>query len=76
MRYTATHVAYQLMHGWRLGGISRNHEQLLLDGSRFMRDSPHYVLEPVILLALMMASLNFLSDVLSKRLDPVRRRGG
>lgn len=50
--------------------------QLLLDGSRFMRDAPHYVLGPVVLLALMMASLNFLSDVLSERLDPVRRRGG
>lgn len=48
--------------------------QLLLDGSRFMRDAPHYVLGPVVLLALMMAALNFLSDVLSERLDPVRRR--
>lgn len=50
--------------------------QLLLDGSRFMRDAPHYVLGPVILLAVMMAALNFLSDVLSERLDPVRRRAG
>ena len=48
--------------------------QLLLDGSRFMREAPHYVLGPVILLALMMAALNFLSDVLAERLDPVRRR--
>jgi peptide/nickel transport system permease protein len=48
--------------------------QLLLDGSRFMREAPHYVLGPVIQLALMMTALNFLSDVLSERLDPVRRR--
>ena len=48
--------------------------QLLLDGSRFMRDAPHYVIAPTLILALLMAALNFLSDVLSERLDPVRRR--
>ena len=48
--------------------------QILLDGSRFMRDDPHYVIGPTIVLALLMASLNFLSDVMSERFDPVRRR--
>ncbi len=48
--------------------------QLLLDGSRFMRNAPHYVVAPTLILALLMAALNFLSDVLSERLDPVRRR--
>ena len=48
--------------------------QILLDGSRFMRDDPHYVIGPTVVLALLMASLNFLSDVMSERFDPVRRR--
>ena len=48
--------------------------QILLDGSRFMRQAPHYVLGPTVILALLMTSLNFLSDVLSERFDPVRRR--
>ena len=48
--------------------------QILLDGSRFMRDNPHYVIGPTVILALLMGSLNFLSDVMSERFDPVRRR--
>ena len=39
-----------------------------------MRDAPHFVLGPVVILALMLTSLNFLSDVLTERLDPVHRR--
>jgi peptide/nickel transport system permease protein len=50
--------------------------QLLLDGGRYMRFAPHYVLGPVTLLAILLLSLNFLSDVMSERLDPIRRRGG
>ena len=50
--------------------------QLLLDGGRYMRFAPHYVLGPVVLLAVLLLSLNFLSDVLSERLDPIRRRDG
>jgi len=50
--------------------------QLLLDGGRYMRFAPHYVLGPVVLLAVLLLSLNFLSDVMSERLDPIRRRDG
>jgi peptide/nickel transport system permease protein len=50
--------------------------QLLLDGGRYMRFAPHYVLGPVTLLAILLLSLNFLSDVMSERLDPIRRRDG
>ncbi|HIE85157.1 MAG TPA: ABC transporter permease [Dehalococcoidia bacterium] len=50
--------------------------QLLLDGGRYMRFAPHYVLGPVVLLAMLLLSLNFLSDVMSERLDPIRRRDG
>ena len=48
--------------------------QIMFDGRPFMRDAPHFVIGPVILLALLLLSLNFLSDVLTERLDPVRRR--
>ena len=41
-----------------------------------MRFAPHYVLGPVALMAILLLSLNFLSDVLSERLDPVRRKTG
>ena len=50
--------------------------QLLMDGGRYMRFAPHYVLGPVALMAILLLSLNFLSDVLSERLDPVRRKTG
>ena len=40
----------------------------------YLRDAPHFVLGPVLILALMLTALNFLSDVLTERLDPVRRR--
>ena len=39
-----------------------------------MRTNPHYVIGPTVILALLMGSLNFLSDVMSERFDPVRRR--
>ncbi len=47
---------------------------IMQEGRPFMRDAPHFVLGPVIILALMLTALNFLSDVLTERLDPVRRR--
>jgi peptide/nickel transport system permease protein len=50
--------------------------QLLLDGGRYTRFAPHYVIGPVTLLAILLLSLNFLSDVMSERLDPIRRRDG
>jgi len=46
---------------------------LLNDGRRFMRISWWYLLTPATVLALLMLSLNFLSDVLSEMLDPTRR---
>jgi peptide/nickel transport system permease protein len=46
---------------------------LLNDGRRFMRIAWWYLLAPVSILALLMLSLNFLSDVLSEMLDPTRR---
>ena len=48
--------------------------QLLLDGGRYTRFAPHYVLGPIALIAILLLSLNFLSDVLAERLDPIRRR--
>ncbi len=48
--------------------------QLLLDGGRYTRFAPHYVLGPITLIAILLLSLNFLSDVLAERLDPIRRR--
>ena len=47
---------------------------IMQEGRPFMRDAPHFVLGPVVILALMLTSLNFLSDVLTERLDPVHRR--
>jgi len=47
---------------------------LMQEGRPFMRDAPPFVLGPVLILALMLTALNFLSDVLTERLDPVRRR--
>ena len=47
---------------------------IMQEGRPFMRDAPHFVIGPVVILALMLTSLNFLSDVLTERLDPVRRR--
>ncbi|MCC7366549.1 MAG: ABC transporter permease [Dehalococcoidia bacterium] len=49
---------------------------LLNDGRRFMRLAWWYILAPASVLALLMLSLNFLSDVLSEMLDPVRRGKG
>lgn len=49
---------------------------LLNDGRRFMRIAWWYLLAPATILALLMLSLNFLSDVLSEMLDPVRRGKG
>lgn len=46
---------------------------LLNDGRRFMRLDWWYLLAPATILALLMLSLNFLSDVLAEMLDPVRR---
>jgi ABC-type dipeptide/oligopeptide/nickel transport system permease subunit len=34
------------------------------------------VIGPIALIAVLLLSLNFLSDVLAERLDPIRRRGG
>ncbi len=47
---------------------------IMQEGRPFMRDAPHFVLGPILILALMLTALNFLSDVLTERLDPVRRR--
>ena len=41
-----------------------------------MRIAWWYLLAPATILALLMLSLNFLSDVLSEMLDPVRRGKG
>lgn len=49
---------------------------LLNDGRRFMRLAWWYLLAPATILALLMLALNFLSDVLSEMLDPVRRGKG
>ncbi|MGE5596467.1 MAG: ABC transporter permease [Hyphomicrobiales bacterium] len=49
---------------------------LLNDGRRFMRLAWWYLLAPATVLALLMLALNFLSDVLSEMLDPVRRGRG
>jgi peptide/nickel transport system permease protein len=46
---------------------------LLNDGRRFMRLAWWYLLAPASIVALLMLALNFLSDVLSEMLDPVRR---
>lgn len=46
---------------------------LLNDGRRFMRLAYWYLLAPAAILASLMLALNFLSDVLSEMLDPVRR---
>ena len=45
-------------------------------GRRFMRIAWWYLLAPASTLALLMLSLNFLSDVLSEMLDPTRRGKG
>ena len=50
--------------------------QLLMDGGRYTRFAPHYVLGPIALIAILLLSLTFLSDVLAERLDPIRRRDG
>ena len=49
---------------------------LLNDGRRFMRLDYWYLLAPATILALLMLSLNFLSDVLGEMLDPIRRGRG
>ncbi|MCC6387394.1 MAG: ABC transporter permease [Dehalococcoidia bacterium] len=49
---------------------------LLFDGRRFMRLAWWYLLAPASIVAVFMLSLNFLSDVLSEMLDPVRRGRG
>lgn len=46
---------------------------LLNDGRRFMRIAWWYLLAPAAILAVLMLALNFLGDVLSELLDPVRR---
>jgi peptide/nickel transport system permease protein len=46
---------------------------LLNDGRRFMRLAWWYLLAPAAIVAIFMLALNFLSDVLSEMLDPVRR---
>jgi ABC-type dipeptide/oligopeptide/nickel transport system permease subunit len=46
---------------------------LLNDGRRFMRLAWWYLLAPAAIVAVFMLALNFLSDVLSEMLDPVRR---
>lgn len=47
---------------------------LLNDGRRFIRIAWWYILAPATTLALLMLSLNFLSDVMSEMLDPARRK--
>ena len=47
---------------------------IMQEGRPFMREAPHFVLGPVVVLALLLTALNFLSDVLTERLDPVLRR--
>lgn len=49
---------------------------LLFDGRRFMRLAWWYLLAPATIVAIFMLALNFLSDVLSEMLDPVRRGRG
>lgn len=49
---------------------------LLFDGRRFMRLAWWYLLAPAGIVAVFMLALNFLSDVLSEMLDPVRRGRG
>ena len=49
---------------------------LLNDGRRFMRLDYWYLLAPATILAMLMLSLNFLSDVLGEMLDPIRRGKG
>ena len=46
---------------------------LLFDGRRFMRLAWWYLVAPAAIVAVFMLALNFLSDVLSEMLDPVRR---
>ena len=46
---------------------------LLFDGRRFMRLAWWYLVAPAAIVAIFMLALNFLSDVLSEMLDPVRR---
>lgn len=47
---------------------------MLAEGQQYMQTAPHFVIVTVVVLAVLMVGLNFLSDVLSERLDPVRRR--
>lgn len=47
---------------------------LLREAQNYMQQAPHYVIVTAVVLATLMIGLNFLSDVLSERLDPVRRR--
>lgn len=47
---------------------------LLRLAQQYMQPAPHYVIVTAVVLATLMIGLNFLSDVLSERLDPVRRR--
>lgn len=49
---------------------------LLNDGRRFMRLAWWYLVFPASVVALLMISLNFLSDILGEMLDPVRRGRG
>lgn len=49
---------------------------LLFDGRRFMRLAWWYLMAPAAIVAVFMLALNFLSDVLSEMLDPVRRGRG
>jgi peptide/nickel transport system permease protein len=49
---------------------------LLFDGRRFMRLAWWYLVAPAAIVAVFMLALNFLSDVLSEMLDPVRRGRG
>lgn len=49
---------------------------LLFDGRRFMRLAWWYLVAPASIVAVFMLALNFLSDVLSEMLDPVRRGRG
>ena len=47
---------------------------MLAEGQQYMQTAPHFVIVTAVVLAVLMIGLNFLSDVLSERLDPVRRR--
>ncbi len=47
---------------------------MLREAQQYMQPAPHFVIFTAVVLAVLMIGLNFLSDVLSERLDPVRRR--